>query len=97
MKPYRGIGGYRRRENDEGHSRPQEIRARYAGVCAETGAQIQPGDLVRYDRITKRTVLIQSAPGSRYVSDVFTIGGREYYRNKGGRCEDAPGCGCCTI
>ena len=33
----------------------------------------------------------------RYVSDVFSIGGREYYRNKKGTCEDAPCCGCCTI
>lgn len=33
-----------------------------------------------------------------YVSDVFQFGdGREYYRNKQGRCEDAPCCGCCTI
>lgn len=32
-----------------------------------------------------------------YVSHVFGIGGREYYRNKAGRCEDAPACGCCTI
>lgn len=34
---------------------------------------------------------------SGYVSHVFGIGGREYYRNKQGRCEDAPCCGCCTI
>ncbi len=33
----------------------------------------------------------------RYISDVFRIGGREFYRNKRGRCEDAPCCGCCTI
>lgn len=29
--------------------------------------------------------------------DVFYIGGKEYIRNKQGRCEDAPCCGCCTI
>ena len=23
--------------------------------------------------------------------------GQEFYRNKAGRCEDAPCCGCCTI
>jgi hypothetical protein len=33
----------------------------------------------------------------QYRSDVFNIGGREFYRNKAGRCEDAPCCGCCTI
>ena len=27
----------------------------------------------------------------------FVIGGREYYRNARGLCEDAPCCGCCTI
>ena len=30
-------------------------------------------------------------------SDIFQINGREYYRNKRGKCEDAPCCGCCTI
>jgi len=34
---------------------------------------------------------------NRYVSDVYSIGGREYYRNKQGLCIDAPCCGCCTI
>ena len=33
----------------------------------------------------------------KYVSDVFNIGGREFYQNKKGRCEDAPCCGCCTF
>lgn len=32
----------------------------------------------------------------RWVSDVYTIGGREYYQNKAGRCIDAPCCGCCN-
>lgn len=30
-------------------------------------------------------------------SDLFVIGGNEYVRNRAGRCEDAPCCGCCTI
>ena len=33
----------------------------------------------------------------RSVSNHFQIGGRDFYRNKRGRCEDAPRCGCCTI
>jgi hypothetical protein len=33
---------------------------------------------------------------SRGVSDIWRAGGREYYRNKRGRCEDAPCCGCCN-
>ena len=31
-----------------------------------------------------------------WVSHVWNSGGREYYRNKMGRCEDAPCCGCCN-
>jgi len=33
----------------------------------------------------------------RSRSNILQIGGREYYRNKKGRCEDAPCCGCCNI
>lgn len=33
----------------------------------------------------------------RGVSDVIQTGGRELYRNKRGRCEDAPCCGCCNF
>ena len=33
---------------------------------------------------------------ARGVSDVWSSGGREYYRNRRGLCEDAPCCGCCN-
>lgn len=33
----------------------------------------------------------------RAVSNHIQIGGQDFYRNKRGRCEDAPCCGCCTI
>lgn len=33
---------------------------------------------------------------ARGVSDIWRSGGREYYRNRAGRCEDAPCCGCCN-
>ena len=33
---------------------------------------------------------------ARGVSDIWTAGGREYYRNRRGLCEDAPCCGCCN-
>ena len=34
---------------------------------------------------------------ARGVSDIWrTSTGREYYRNRRGRCEDAPCCGCCN-
>lgn len=32
----------------------------------------------------------------RYQSHIWRAGGREYYRNKRGICEDAPCCGCCS-
>lgn len=32
----------------------------------------------------------------RGVSHVWASGGREFYRNRAGRCEDAPCCGCCN-
>lgn len=32
----------------------------------------------------------------RSQSDYWRTGGREFYRNKAGRCEDAPCCGCCN-
>ena len=33
---------------------------------------------------------------ARGVSHVWNSDGREYYRNRRGRCEDAPCCGCCN-
>ena len=88
------------------------MTARYRGRDADTGATINPGDDIRYCTATRRAWLHEpgdcqvdtgagDAPAtrtrSRYVSDVIGIGGREYYRNKAGRCIDAPCCGCCTI
>jgi hypothetical protein len=37
-----------------------------------------------------------AASMARGVSDVWQSAGREYYRNRRGRCEDAPCCGCCN-
>jgi hypothetical protein len=33
---------------------------------------------------------------ARGVSDIWMSGGREFYRNRRGLCEDAPCCGCCN-
>ena len=84
------------------------MQARYPGRDAITGARINPGDEIQFDTITRRAWIAE--PGdmddeqqaaSRYnpawVSHVWNSGGREYYQNKRGRCEDAPCCGCCTI
>jgi hypothetical protein len=88
------------------------ITARYAGR-SQSGAPINPGDRIAYDPRNKHAWLAHELEPDldpetaeavgRYmasrltVSDHFRIGGRDYFRNKRGRCEDAPCCGCCTI
>ena len=37
-----------------------------------------------------------SAPGGNFYADAASAGRGVSYRNYGGRCEDAPCCGCCT-
>jgi hypothetical protein len=83
--------------------------AKYPGKCAISGARINPGDEIIYDTVAKKAFF--SEPGDsqvdssylaartpkKYISDVYNVGGREYYRNKQGLCIDAPCCGCCTF
>jgi hypothetical protein len=52
----------------------------------------EPGDMADLDDGQQDV----SRHNPTWVSHVWTSGGREYYRNKQGRCEDAPCCGCCT-
>ena len=66
------------------------MTARYPGKCAATGAPIRPGDLIDYDRKTRRATLAERVNEIR-------IGTQTFYRNSRGKCEDAPCCGCCTI
>ena len=86
------------------------MRAKYRGRCSITGAVINPGDDIVFDTVTRKAFFsepgdcqVEAAAGpylaarkSNYVSDVYSIAGREYYRNKQGLCIDAPCCGCCT-
>ena len=80
----------------------KRMLAKYHGRDARTGAQINPGDEIIYDTAT-RTAWITDDDEDRprrqrpYGSDMIIIEGREYFRNKAGRCIDAPCCGCCTI
>lgn len=77
------------------------IIAKYKGRCAISGAQINPGDEVQFDTVTRKTWL--GEPGDfdiRPASDgsyLVQIGNQAFIRNKKGRCIDAPCCGCCTI
>lgn len=88
------------------------MQAKYPGRCSRTGQLIQRGQTIIYNTVTRSAILPSPAAESLdfdgftgringsadYVSHVFQFGdGREYYRNKQGRCEDAPCCGCCTI
>lgn len=79
--------------------------AKYAGKCSRTGRPIAAGDDIIYDTDTRAAYINDNEDEGRLMftssaglrSNVFNISGREYYRNKNGRCEDAPCCGCCTI
>ena len=73
--------------------------ARYPGTCARTGRAIRPGDVITFTS-ARKPVLVQQQHNDNvtsYASDVIAFGDRTFYRNKAGRCEDAPCCGCCTI
>lgn len=67
--------------------------ARYPGTCARTGRAIRPGDVISFNN-ARKPVLVQQHDR---VSDTVQFGDRTFYRNRAGRCEDAPCCGCCTI
>ena len=79
------------------------MRAKYPGTCARSGARINPGDYIEFNTITRKAMLqpdddrLTFTTDQPRVSDVFNCSGREFYRNKKGRCIDAPCCGCCTI
>lgn len=75
--------------------------AKYPGKCARSGQAIRPGDVISFTA-ARRPVLVSTRTHAHGgVSDVFVFSGedgsRAFYRNKAGRCEDAPCCGCCTI
>ena len=76
--------------------------ARFPGKCARTGRVIKPGDVITFTSARKPVLVQQQHNGGAdnvtpYTSDVIAFGDRTFYRNRNGRCEDAPCCGCCTI
>ena len=78
------------------------VIARFPGKCARTGRAIRPGDVITFTAARKAVLVQQQHNGGAdnvtpYTSDVIAFGDRTFYRNKAGRCEDAPCCGCCTI
>lgn len=73
------------------------MTARRPGTCARSGTPIRPGDTIDWNPRTRTAVLVAQPEEARYVSTVIRTSGGTFYRNRNGRCEDAPACGCCTI
>jgi hypothetical protein len=75
--------------------------AKYHGKCAKSGQAIRPGDVISFTSARRPVLVHRAYPANGSASDVFVFSGedgsRAFYRNKAGRCEDAPCCGCCTI
>jgi hypothetical protein len=70
------------------------MKAKYFGKCKLSGALIKPGDYILYDTSNKTA---QLQPDSDTITFIGENGPSTFYRNKRGRCIDAPCCGCCTI
>lgn len=70
------------------------MRAKYPGKCSRSGARINPGDTIIFNTAS-RTAELQ--PDADRITFYGEHGPRHFTRNRRGRCEDAPCCGCCTI
>lgn len=94
---------YRDMADDVPAPAPSGLRtmvAKYRSTCVATGRQINPGDTITYQKGVGSTLVTSTAapaPEGKYISHVFRTSGGTFYRNRNGRCEDAPCCGCCTI
>jgi hypothetical protein len=69
---------------------------KYPGPCAYCSAPVPAngGKLLKTGWLYQPIHLACEGNGK---VDVYSIGGKIYYRNSRGRCEDAPCCGCCNI
>ena len=70
------------------------MRAKYPGKCSRSGARINPGDYIIVNTAS-RTAALQ--PDADTITFYGEHGPQHFTRNRRGRCEDAPCCGCCTI
>lgn len=62
----------------------RQMTARYRGTCRGCGARIQPGDQILYGGRGNTTCLDCNGEARELT-----------YKQRYGRCEDAPCCGCC--
>ena len=70
-------------------SRPIDHAAELAAELDPELAASDPEAAASAGRYLRRSM-------QRSISHTWNSSGREYYRNKAGRCEDAPCCGCCN-
>ena len=77
------------------------IDSKFAGTCAACGERFPAGTPIDYDRRAPRGRKARhvdcASPDAPSVSYEVRTSGGTFYQNRGGRCEDAPCCGCCTF
>jgi hypothetical protein len=71
---------------------------RYAGTCELCGGRCAAGagTLAKHGRTWTVRHLSCDRTGESEVIVTRFSSGAESYRNRNGRCEDAPCCGCCS-
>ncbi len=77
----------------------KRMKARYAGKCGECGGRFPAGASIDYDRNAPKGLKSFHADctsDENPVVEIRTSSGT-FYQRSGGRCEDAPCCGCCTF
>lgn len=72
---------------------------KYPGYCVSCKGPVavNAGELRRSKRGRYYILHPDCARGGEGVNTITFSSGETFYRNKKGRCEDAPCCGCCTI
>lgn len=78
-----------------------QMKSKFAGTCAACRTRFPAGTLIDYDRRGARGrkashVDCDGEAGERPIMEITTASGT-FYQRAGGRCEDAPCCGCCTF
>jgi hypothetical protein len=89
----------------------KRMNSKYSGTCGDCRERFPKGTLIDYDKNAPRGLKAFHAdcndpdagskaltPASRAnpVMEITTASGT-FYQRRGGRCEDAPCCGCCTF
>lgn len=70
------------------------MTAKFSGRCSRTDTLFSKGAPIIYNTTTRRAEL---QPAADTITFCGEHGPQHFTRNRAGRCEDAPCCGCCTI